>query len=320
MEPLTGVCFRLLESAPKHSVLLETLHAGNRPPAGAGRVLGCGSAVAGYKGPTMRRQNRSPEWRATHPIRPAPAGQRCGARASERECADFRGLAETEGSGGQGGSGPALSAQKESALGRRDMLGLMGGVSCAVGLAAACRSSGGAKRKASQGAAKPAETQPSQEPAPRGGSVLSPEAEQIISHFANGVVPSTDTPGAVEAAVPAYVASLIDDVLEEAEQTAVVDALQALSREAQSQMGSAFSALSDAQRTEFLERARSSAIASTGTPATKLLLTKLHGWIVEGYARSRDGATRTLRYEAVPGAYAGCVSLESLGGRAWATN
>lgn len=201
------------------------------------------------------------------------------------------------------------------------MLGLLGSVSCAVGVAG-CRSKerepGEGPRRSAPGVAAKA----GQGGLPSRGTVLTPEDQRLISDFADLLLPTTGSPSASAAGVPAYVASLIEDVLDEAEQQGVVRGLRSLARQAQAQTGSGFSSLGDEQRAEFVRQAHRKALAPEGQGASDHapLLAKLHGWVVEGYARSRDGATRTLRYEAVPGAYNGCQSLESLGGRAWATN
>jgi hypothetical protein len=60
--------------------------------------------------------------------------------------------------------------------------------------------------------------------------------------------------------------------------------------------------------------------ASKEKPGPKPFFLMAKELTLMGYFTSEEGATKVLQYEAVPGAYKGCIPLKEAGqGRTWAT-
>ncbi|MDZ4375561.1 MAG: gluconate 2-dehydrogenase subunit 3 family protein [Phenylobacterium sp.] len=132
---------------------------------------------------------------------------------------------------------------------------------------------------------------------------------RVLDALAELIVPRTDTPGARDAGVPAYVDRTIAGYCtagEAAEFRAMLDRLEA---DARTIHGAGFATLTVAQQT---------AIASKYDTGQKLSpFGRLKEVVLVGYFTSEPGATLAVRYDPIPGDYKGCIPLKDVG-RAWA--
>ncbi|MET0411234.1 MAG: gluconate 2-dehydrogenase subunit 3 family protein [Polyangiaceae bacterium] len=140
------------------------------------------------------------------------------------------------------------------------------------------------------------------------------------------IIPETDTPGALGANVPSFIESIVADVYEDDERQAFLAGLDALNESARAAHAAPFAACTALQRGVLLERliadAQRQLAAEAQGPETERpepFFVTLHALTIEGFCRSKPGATRVLQYVAVPGDYEGSVPLEQVG-RAWATS
>lgn len=184
-------------------------------------------------------------------------------------------------------------------------------------------------------------------PTETGQNLFTPEDAAFLDEVAETIIPATDTPGAKDAAVGAFMTQFVSDCYDADEQAAFRDSIETLKAEAQSRYGAAFEALEPAQRQEMLQEAMVAAAAqavvvneakeqarqqardvqpSADTAASAeadVDLPALH-WFTPlqqltllGFFTSEIGATQVLRYEPVPGEYIGDLDYD--GGPAWAT-
>lgn len=154
------------------------------------------------------------------------------------------------------------------------------------------------------------------------------------------IMPATDTPGARECGVPAFVDRAVATYCTPADAAAIRAGLDRIEADAKAAHGASFVALTPAQQTALLERYDAEA-RGPRTPATAVgrgetetglsnqprsavappkgppFFPVLKDLVTVGYFTSRLGATKAVRYDPNPGAYHGCVPLKEIG-RAWA--
>ena len=154
-------------------------------------------------------------------------------------------------------------------------------------------------------------------------SFFSEDQGLLISQVSEIIIPKTDTPGAKEAGVPGFIDQLVKEVLSKEDQDKFVEALKAFSDEAAKEHGDPFTELSPEKQVAFVTSQHDAAVkASKETkpaPPRPFILT-LKELTMLGFFTSQPGATQVLQYEAVPGAYKGCLPLSEAGnGKTWAT-
>lgn len=126
----------------------------------------------------------------------------------------------------------------------------------------------------------------------------------MIRTVADRIIPQTDTPGALAAKVPEYIAAVFNSHFDDEQKTAFVDGLDAL---ADAGLASAETKAQDAILTQF---------ANSPDDSVELgIFQQLHDMTLFGFYTSEE-ATRELSYEELPGRYDGCVPLAEIG-RAW---
>ena len=187
------------------------------------------------------------------------------------------------------------------------------------------------------------------QPTTTGPDIFTPEDAAFLDEVAEVIIPKTDTPGAKDAQVGAFMTVYVSDCFTKPEQDDFRAGIEALKSEAQAKYGKPFTDLKPEERQEFLQAANLVAAdqakvvkaalekqkqdiaqqtndamaADEALAAVAKDLPKLH-WFTPiqqltlfGFFTSQPGATQVLRYEAVPGEYIG--DLEYKGEPAWAT-
>jgi len=159
---------------------------------------------------------------------------------------------------------------------------------------------------------------------------LSKEEGAIVDDVADLIVPRTDTPGAREVGVPAFIDIILKDVYPSEDQARFVSGLKEFDAEAQRAHGKPFLELPQAQRLAFLQQIHDVAANAERTqaddrdiPASErkrpfvLMIKEL---TLLGFFTSQAGATQVLQYVAVPGGFQACIPIAQAGnGKTWAT-
>jgi gluconate 2-dehydrogenase gamma chain len=149
------------------------------------------------------------------------------------------------------------------------------------------------------------------------------EQAALVSQLAETIIPKTDTPGAKEAGVPAFIDLVIKDCYKKEDQDKFAAGLKAFDEQAKSEAGDSFLELDAAKQTEFVNKVYKQAAESAktaGPSADRPFILTMRELTLTGFFTSEPGATQVLQYEAVPGAYHGCLPLAEAGnGKTWAT-
>jgi hypothetical protein len=158
-------------------------------------------------------------------------------------------------------------------------------------------------------------------------SLLSDAQRLLVARLSELVIPTTDTPGAIEAGVPDFIDQIVSEWYTEAERTIFLDGLTALEAESRTRHGKPFLECSEAEQVALLEWSQAQAPPrETGMTAMfqQMLaedapfFPKLRELTVVGYYTSRIGAAQELAYVEIPGRYDGDYPAARLG-RAWST-
>lgn len=148
---------------------------------------------------------------------------------------------------------------------------------------------------------------------------LSEEQAATVSELAERILPKTDTPGAKDAGVPAYIDLMLKDIFSEEEKQQFLDGLSSLDKASDDQFGDAFIDLKPEQQDEVLKGMAAKANEQMNTKSKeKPFFFVAKELTMVGFFTSEIGATQFLQYVAVPGSYEGCMPLEEVG-KAWAT-
>jgi hypothetical protein len=143
----------------------------------------------------------------------------------------------------------------------------------------------------------------------------------FLNEIAETILPATNTPGAKEAKVGEFMTVIVNDCYEAKDQTTFMAGLKKLDEASKKASGKSFMEATPAQRHDFLVALdkEASAFQKTKKPdEQKHYFTMLKELTLWGFFSSEVGATKVLRYVAVPGKYEGSVPYKK-GDKAWAT-
>ncbi|WP_265500987.1 gluconate 2-dehydrogenase subunit 3 family protein [Paracoccus beibuensis] len=185
-------------------------------------------------------------------------------------------------------------------------------------------------------------------PTPVGENIFSDADAAFLDEVAETIIPATDTPGAKEAGVGAFMTRFVSDCYTAEEQAAFRDGMETLKVKAQEEYGRTFEEMTAEERREMLQAAsvaareesaralaeleerreqsidqQSSADTAADEQPEEAAEPRMH-WFTPiqqltlfGFFTSEVGATQVLRYEPVPGEYIGDLDYD--GEPAWAT-
>lgn len=166
-------------------------------------------------------------------------------------------------------------------------------------------------------------------PKPEGASwqpsFFTKEQGALVADVAEIIIPKTNTPGAKEVGVPAFIDTMLKDVYTQEDRDRYLKGLQEFDAAARAAHGKGFVELKKDQQTELVKKFHNDAVSTelAYDPRPKdlkrpfILVTK--ELTLLGFFCSEVGATQVLQYVAVPGGYQACVPVAQAGnGRAWA--
>jgi gluconate 2-dehydrogenase gamma chain len=158
---------------------------------------------------------------------------------------------------------------------------------------------------------------------------LSTAEGAIVEEVAELILPRTDTPGARDVGVPAFIDVILKDAYPAEDQARFVSGAKDFDAEAQRAHGKPFLELPQAQRLAFLQKVHDAAAVAERVQADNevppsqrkrpfvLMMKEL---TMLGFFVSKPGATQVLQYVAVPGGYQACIPIAQAGnGKQWAT-
>lgn len=140
----------------------------------------------------------------------------------------------------------------------------------------------------------------------------------LVAAVADIIIPRSDTPGAIDAGVPAFIDQMFANVYAKTDQERYLSAMAAFDKAG----GKPFLQLSDADRKALVTKLHAESLGhpkdtATALAASFVLMNKKLAMM--GFFLSQPGCTEVLQYSAVPGAYHADIPLAQAGnGRAWA--
>jgi hypothetical protein len=146
--------------------------------------------------------------------------------------------------------------------------------------------------------------------ADRAGPSTDLTAEQfaLLEQVCDVIIPATDTPGAIDAGVPAFIRQMLQAWGSPKSHAEMVGVLEGIEKQAWSRLGAAFLELPPERRLDVI-----SAIDADGVNRRDPAYGKFKYLVLVGYYQSEIGATQELRFELVPGAWRSCVPLSEIG-------
>lgn len=142
----------------------------------------------------------------------------------------------------------------------------------------------------------------------------------IISEVAEIIIPKTETPGAKDVGVPAFIDLMLNDVYSQQDKENFLDGLKAFDEGADRKYGNPFIELDSARQIEYVKEVHATAISEKAGigGGNRPFILSVKELTLLGFFTSEPGATQVLQYDPVPGEYKGCVSLKDVG-KTWAT-
>jgi hypothetical protein len=143
----------------------------------------------------------------------------------------------------------------------------------------------------------------------------------FLDEVGETIIPATTTPGAKEAKIGQFMKTIVTDCYEEKDQKIFTEGMVKLDEASKKKSGKSFLNSSPQERHDLLveldkEQKEYMSKKKQEDPSHYFRMMKeLTLW---GYFTSEVGATKALRYIAVPGRYEGCVPYKK-GDKAWAT-
>jgi hypothetical protein len=157
-------------------------------------------------------------------------------------------------------------------------------------------------------------------------ALLTQAQADLVAEVADIIIPRTDTPGAQDAGVTAFIDAMLKDVFKSEDRERFLGGLNEFEALAAKEHGRAFVKLDPEQRGALVRRVHDDAVASappgslTEPPKWPFILMTKELTLL-GFFMSEIGATQVLQYEPAPGAYHACIPLAKAGnGKAWASD
>lgn len=134
----------------------------------------------------------------------------------------------------------------------------------------------------------------------------------VITAAAERIIPRTDTPGATDVGVPAFIDLMCGEYLNEKEKASLFEAVIQLDRLSQVAHQKGFADLTPAQQDAVLLQ-----LSKSDHAVERRAFQQLREITVLGFCTSQPIGTTVLGFNPVPGPYEGCVPLAELGNKAW---
>jgi len=137
------------------------------------------------------------------------------------------------------------------------------------------------------------------------GILLSIDQSKTLSGMVESIIPKTDTPGAGELGVAAFVQTMVKDCYDKKAQDSLskgVDTLEALSAKT---FGKSFTDTGKEQKVQLLQE-----MEKSGDSQQKAFFGMVKNLTIQGYMSSEYVMTNLTHYEMIPARYHGCVPVK----------
>lgn len=148
--------------------------------------------------------------------------------------------------------------------------------------------------------------------APAAQNALGESERALIAAAAERILPRTDTPGALDAGVPAFIERMVSAYFTDRERRTFLEGMPELDTLSQSRAGASFARLRPEQQDAVLG-ALAEAAVGRGTTFYSLLREAT----IVGYFTSELVGKTVLHYDPVPGRFDACVPISEVGNVNW---
>jgi gluconate 2-dehydrogenase gamma chain len=154
------------------------------------------------------------------------------------------------------------------------------------------------------------------------------EQAALISELAEIIMPKTDTPGAKEAGIPAFIDGMLFEVYSKEDQGKFLKSLAEFDDDAKKTYDKNFVSCEPEEQVAHFKKHHDTALGGSDKNSSwgwwsskggdKPFILKVKELTLLGFFTSEAGATKVLQYNPVPGPFKGCVPLKEVG-KTWAT-
>jgi gluconate 2-dehydrogenase gamma chain len=150
---------------------------------------------------------------------------------------------------------------------------------------------------------------------------LTPAETAAVSALADQIIPRTDTPGALDVGVPAFIDRMLAGYYTDKERNVIRAGLASVDSDASTLRGKSFAQLTADEQVALMKQydqaqydyTRTNANTQGAPPHYFRLIKEL---TIIGFCTSEAGATKLMRYEQTPGPFRGDVPTSEIG-KAW---
>lgn len=135
---------------------------------------------------------------------------------------------------------------------------------------------------------------------------------ETVSAAVERILPKTDTPGALDVGVPAFIDLIYGKYLSGDERFVFATGLKEVEALARSRAGKAFAQMAAAEQDDVLRT-----IAEASQKREKTFFHLLKELTVTGYFTSETVGKTVLHYDPVPGRWDACIPISDVGRRNW---
>ena len=140
--------------------------------------------------------------------------------------------------------------------------------------------------------------------------LLSAHEGEVVTAIADIIIPKTNTSGALDAGVPAFIDAALAAVYTPSDQKRFKDGCAAFDAAAKAAGGKDFLGQEPAARTAFLQQQLTAALEADADQKPFVLMAR--ELTLLGFFSSQVGITENMEYVPVPTAYHGCVPLSEM--------
>jgi len=128
----------------------------------------------------------------------------------------------------------------------------------------------------------------------------------LVGAIADTIIPRTDTPGATDVGVPAFVSVIVGENYTDVERGAFITGLDAIEAQAKTTGGAPFTELAPTARAAVIESIES---ATDRRAEPERTYWRLKGLVVHGYFTSEPVMKQVLKVEVMPGRFEGAAPM-----------
>lgn len=138
-----------------------------------------------------------------------------------------------------------------------------------------------------------------------GNPFLSGEQEALLTSIVDTILPTTDTPGAKDLGVPAFIQKMLADCYEKDVQENFIKGLEKTEAVAKDSFLNSFGTCTSLQRKDVLNK-----LSTSAEQTQKDYFALVKSLTILGFTTSEYVQTKHLNYNPIPGHYYGCVPVQ----------